>query len=154
MGSFGNIPLLRPFNPFSTLNPTTRLIKYPERRQIIVTDTVGFIKGLPQVLVRAFMATLEELKDAHLLLHLVDIGAPDFEDRMAVVNDMLSSIGLADKPRLIVFNKADLVDRAFARLMEDRYDAVSISCLKKEGIPGLVTAMEARLRMQRSGYRV
>ena len=140
--------------PFSTLNPTTRLIKYPERREIIVTDTVGFIKGLPQVLVRAFMATLEELKDAHLLLHLVDIGTPDFEDRMTVVNDMLSSIGLGDKARLIVFNKTDLVDRSFVRLVEDRYGAVSISSLKKEGIPGLVEAMEARLKEQRGSYRV
>ena len=68
--------------PFSTLNPTTRIIKYPERKEIILTDTVGFINGLPQVLLKAFAATLEELEDASLLLHLVDISAPDFEERI------------------------------------------------------------------------
>ena len=128
--------------PFSTLNPTTRLIKYPERKSIIVTDTVGFIKELPQVLVRAFMATLEELEDAHLLLHLVDISSPDFEERMEVVENIVSSLDLADKPKLTVFNKIDKVDRSFVRLMETRYDAVSISCLRKEGIEGLVQKIE------------
>ncbi len=131
--------------PFSTLNPTTRLIKYPERKNIIVTDTVGFIKGLPQVLVRAFMATLEELEDAHLLLHLVDVSAPDFEERMNVVDRLLSTLGLSGKPRLIVFNKIDKVDRSVVRLMEDRHESVSVSCLKKEGVEGLVQAIEARL---------
>ena len=128
--------------PFSTLNPTTRLIKYPERKSIIVTDTVGFIKGLPQVLVRAFMATLEELKDAHLLLHLVDISSPDFEERMEIVDNIITSLDLGDKPKLTVFNKIDKVDRGFVRLIEDRHKAVSISCLKKEGIEGLVEAIE------------
>jgi GTPase len=132
--------------PFSTLNPTTRLIKYPERKNIIVTDTVGFIKGLPQVLVRAFMATLEELEDAHILLHLVDLGSPDFEERMKTVDDILAALGLGEKRRLIVFNKMDKVDRAFAKLMEDRYGAISISSLNKEGIERLVEAIETRLR--------
>ncbi|MDR2017487.1 MAG: GTPase HflX [Syntrophobacterales bacterium] len=128
--------------PFSTLNPTTRLIKYPERKNIIVTDTVGFIKGLPQVLVRAFMATLEELKDAYLLLHLVDVSVPDFEERMEVVDNIVSTLDLADKPKLTVFNKTDKMDSSFIRLVEERYKAVSISCLKKEGIEGLVETIE------------
>ena len=134
--------------PFSTLNPTTRLIKYPERKNIIVTDTVGFIKGLPQVLVRAFMATLEELKDAHLLLHLVDISSPDFEERMEVVDNIITTLDLGDKRELIVFNKIDKVDRGFVRLMEERHHAVSISCLKKEGIEGLVQAMEGAVNSE------
>ncbi|MBA4419360.1 MAG: GTPase HflX [Syntrophus sp. (in: bacteria)] len=128
--------------PFSTLSPTTRLIKYPERKKIIATDTVGFIHNLPQVLFRAFMATLEELEDAHLLLHLVDVSSPDFEERMGVVDTILADLGLHDKKRLIVFNKIDKVDRGFVRLLEDRHRAVSISCLKKEGIEGLVAAIE------------
>ena len=132
--------------PFSTLNPTTRLIKYPERKNIIVTDTVGFIKGLPQVLVRAFMATLEELKDAHLLLHLVDLSAPEFEERMGVVDSILATLELGEKNRLIVFNKKDRVDPSFSRLVEERYGAVSISSLNKEGIERLVEAIEEKLR--------
>ena len=83
---------------FSTLTPTTRLIKYPSRKQIVLTDTVGFIEDLPEVLLRAFIATLEELEDATLLLHLVDISSPDFEERIETVNSMIEKLGLSQKP--------------------------------------------------------
>ncbi len=131
--------------PFSTLNPTTRIIKYPERKKIILTDTVGFITLLPEVLLRAFMATLEELEDAHLLLHLVDISAADFEDRIGSVEDVISSLGLAHKKRLIVFNKIDKIDSAFISNIERRYNAVSISASRREGIDRLVSAIEEAL---------
>lgn len=131
--------------PFSTLNPTTRLIKYPERKNIILTDTVGFIRDLPQVLLRAFVATLEELDDAYLLLHLVDVGSPDFEDKIKAVEDILTTLGLKEKKRLIVFNKIDKTDRTFLKNIEDRYRAVSISSLKKIGIDRLIQAIEAEL---------
>lgn len=128
--------------PFSTLNPTTRMIKYPERRKIILTDTVGFITRLPEVLLRAFMATLEELEDAHLLLHLVDISAPDLEDRIASVEGVIDGLGLSGKRRFIVFNKRDRVDPAVAANVEKRYNAVSISSLRKQGIDRLIAAIE------------
>jgi len=131
--------------PFSTLNPTTRLIKYPERKNIILTDTVGFIRDLPQVLLRAFVATLEELDDAYLLLHLVDVGSPDFEDKIKAVEDILTTLGLKEKKRLIVFNKIDKTDRTFLKNIEDRYRAVSISSLKKIGIDRLIQAIEVEL---------
>ena len=131
--------------PFSTLNPTTRLIKYPQRKNIIMTDTVGFIKALPQVLLRAFIATLEELEDAYLLLHLVDISSPDFEERIHTVEEILSTLNLEGKKRLIVFNKIDKMDRAFLRKIEERYNAVSISCLKKEGIEGLIERIQTEV---------
>ena len=131
--------------PFSTLNPTTRMIKYPERKRIIVTDTVGFITRLPDVLLRAFMATLEELEDAHLLLHLVDISAPDFEDHIASVENVIDGLGLSDKKRLIVFNKIDRANRSLVPNVERRYDGVSISSLKKEGIDRLIAAIEDAL---------
>jgi GTP-binding protein HflX len=131
--------------PFSTLNPTTRLIKYPERKNIIVTDTVGFIKDLPQVLLRAFIATLEELDDAHLLLHLVDVSSPDFEERIRTVEDILAALNLGQKKRLIVFNKIDKIEGSFLKHIEDRYGAVSISSLKKAGIEKLIGAIEAKL---------
>ena len=128
---------------FSTLTPTTRLIKYPARKGIVLTDTVGFIEDLPEVLMRAFAATLEELEDATLLLHLVDISSPDFEERIDAVNGVIEKLGLAEKPRLLVFNKIDLVDRGFVRLTEGRYGASSISCVTQEGIEGLVRTIEA-----------
>ena len=134
--------------PFSTLNPTTRLIKYPERKNIILTDTVGFIRDLPQVLLRAFVATLEELDDAYLLLHLVDVGSPDFEDKIKAVEDILTTLGLKEKKRLIVFNKIDKTDRTFLKNIEDRYRAVSISSLKKIGIDRLIQAIEVELSRQ------
>ncbi len=127
---------------FSTLTPTTRLIKYPERKQIILTDTVGFIEDLPEVLLRAFVATLEELEDASLLLHLVDISVPDFEERIETVNGIIDRLGLSDKKRLLVFNKADRVDARFLRMTETRYAALAISCVTKEGIEKLVGAIE------------
>ncbi len=131
--------------PFSTLNPTTRMIKYPERKEIILTDTVGFINELPQVLLRAFTATLEELEDAHLFLHLVDISAPDFEDRIDAVEDILKTLNLAQKKNIIVFNKIDRVDKTILENIERRYSAISISCLKKEGIEALVMKIQAAL---------
>jgi GTP-binding protein HflX len=134
--------------PFSTLNPTTRLIKYPERKNVILTDTVGFIRDLPQVLLRAFVATLEELDDAYLLLHLVDVGTPDFEDKIKAVEDILTTLGLKEKKRLIVFNKIDKTDRTFLKNIEDRYRAVSISSLKKIGIDRLIQAIEVELSRQ------
>jgi GTPase len=128
--------------PFSTLTPTTRLIKYPERRNIILTDTVGFIKDLPQVLLKAFMATLEELEDAHLLLHLVDVSSPDFEERIETVDSILKDLHLDSKRRLLVFNKIDRVEGSLAERLESRFGALSISCLKRRGIDRLTAALE------------
>jgi GTP-binding protein HflX len=127
---------------FTTLNPTTRLIKYPERKNIIVTDTVGFIRDLPEVLLRAFIATLEELEDAGLLLHLVDISSPDFEEKMDVVEKLLTKLHLDGKKRLVVFNKVDKIGKPFLKQIENRYGAISISCLKREGIDRLIEAIE------------
>ena len=127
---------------FSTLSPTTRLIKYPSRKQIVLTDTVGFIEDLPEVLLRAFIATLEELEDATLLIHLVDVSSPDFEERIETVNSMIEKLGLSGKPRLLVFNKIDRVDRKFLKAIEGRYGADAISCATEEGIERLVQTIE------------
>jgi GTPase len=127
---------------FSTLTPTTRLIKYPYRKQIVVTDTVGFVEDLPEVLLRAFAATLEELEDATVLLHLVDVSSPDFEERIETVNKMIEKLGLSEKRTLLVFNKIDRIDGRFARTVENRYSAISISCNTEEGIEKLVQTLE------------
>ncbi len=131
--------------PFSTLNPTTRIIKYPERKNIIVTDTVGFIDDLPQVLLKAFAATLEELQDASLLLHLVDISANDFEEQVTSVENILKSINLHEKRRIIVFNKIDRVEQSIVENVQHRFNAMSISCTKNIGIERLVAYIEQAL---------
>ncbi len=133
--------------PFSTLTPTSRLIRYPNRKNIIVTDTVGFIEDLPKVLLRAFVATLEELDDATLLLHLVDISSPDFEERINTVERMLAALNLSEKKQLLVFNKTDKVERSFVEIMDVRYGATSISCRTGEGIDQLVRALEMELEI-------
>jgi GTPase len=136
---------------FSTLTPTTRLIKYPYRKQIVVTDTVGFVEHLPEVLLRALAATLEELEDATVLLHLVDISSPDFEERIGTVDRMIEKLGLSEKRRLLVFNKMDRVDRRFVRTMENRYSAISVSCHTEEGVEKLVQTLEMMVEAPRSG---
>lgn len=136
--------------PFSTLSPTTRLIKYPERKEIVLTDTVGFIEDLPAVLLRAFAATLEELEDADLLIHLVDISSPDFEERIAIVEKMLISLRLSQTPVLLVFNKIDRASRESVRFIEQRYDAAAISCVTGEGIAALVERLEKALEALKS----
>jgi len=130
---------------FSTLNPTTRLIKYPERKNIIITDTVGFIKDLPEVLLKAFIATLEELEDADILLHLVDISSTDFEEKMDVVKKIIKLLDLSEKKILTVLNKTDKIDKTFLDRIEDRYQAISISCIKKEGMERLIQKIEIEL---------
>ncbi|HZQ38553.1 MAG TPA: GTPase HflX [Dehalococcoidia bacterium] len=92
---------------FATLDPITRRVGLPDGRVVLVTDTVGFIQKLPTQLVAAFRATLEELSDAALLLHVVDITDPDAADQAEAVEQTLQALGVADKPRITVLNKVD-----------------------------------------------
>lgn len=92
---------------FATLDTSTRRLRFPMEREIIVTDTVGFIRSLPKSLLGAFKATLEELDDAELLLHVVDCSNPRFREQITNVEEILSDLGLADKEKLLIFNKAD-----------------------------------------------
>jgi GTP-binding protein HflX len=93
--------------PFATLDPTTRRSMLPNGTVVLVSDTVGFVNKLPPALIAAFHATLEELDDADLLLHVVDASHPNLHERMRVVDETLAALGLEAKPRLIVLNKAD-----------------------------------------------
>jgi GTPase len=94
---------------FATLDTSSRRLRFPREREVIITDTVGFIRSLPKSLMGAFKATLEELKDADLLLQVVDAVNPRFENQITQVEQILDELGLADKPQLLVFNKADLL---------------------------------------------
>ena len=95
---------------FSTLDPVTRRIKTPAGRDVLLTDTVGFIQKLPTAVVAAFRATLEEVQESTLVLHVLDIAHPNAAQMAAVVEGILEDLGIADKPRLVALNKADLLD--------------------------------------------
>jgi len=93
--------------PFATLDPTTRRAALPNGTVVLLSDTVGFVRKLPPTLVAAFHATLEELDDADLLVHVVDAAHPNLHERIAVVDETLASLGLGERERLLVLNKAD-----------------------------------------------
>jgi GTP-binding protein HflX len=133
---------------FATLDPTMRAIRLPNGQRAILSDTVGFIADLPTTLVAAFRATLEEVTEADLLVHVVDAAADDVEDREAAVDEVLAEIGAAEVPRLRVLNKGDLVapPRASA-LLAARPDALLVSARSGEGLAALREAMAARLEL-------
>jgi len=94
---------------FATLDPTTRRLTLPDKRVVLLTDTVGFIRKLPPTIVTAFKATLEELTEANLLLHVVDLTSHNAAEQCQVVEDILADLGLLDKPRVTALNKIDLL---------------------------------------------
>jgi GTP-binding protein HflX len=130
---------------FATLDTASRRLRFPKEREVIITDTVGFIRNLPKDLLSAFRATLEELQDADLLLHVVDISNPRFEQHMRSVDRILSDLGLSEKPAMTVFNKEDLVDREEIRSLCRRFRAVSISALNPETFVRLLKVIESKL---------
>lgn len=134
---------------FATLDPASRRLRFPMARQAhreaIISDTVGFISNLPEDLLGAFRSTLEELHDADLLIHLVDISNPAYEEQMKTVEDILIDLNLSEKPRLLVFNKSDRMDKETIENFCLRYNAIAISALKMENIMGLLEKMEKML---------
>ena len=130
---------------FATLDTASRRLRFPREREVVITDTVGFIRDLPKDLMAAFRATLEELEDADLLLHVVDVSSPRFEQHMASVEKVLSDLNLLDKKRLLVFNKTDRLGAEEARVLAERFHAVPISARNKITFPPLLAAMERDL---------
>lgn len=130
---------------FATLDTATRRLRFPKERDAVITDTVGFIRDLPKELLKAFKATLEEMEDADILIHLVDISNPLFEDRMATVEKLLDEIGLSDIPSILVFNKCDLVDPVIARNLARRFNAILISAVRQSTLMDLLKELEGRL---------
>ncbi len=133
---------------FATLDPTTRRLHLPTNQNVLLTDTVGFIRKLPHGLVEAFKATLEEVVQAELLLHVVDISHPQAGEQIAAVNTVLDEIGAAGKPTLMVFNKTDRFGTPdlLNRYLESHPNAVGISAKTGEGIPALLAELGVLLR--------
>ncbi len=133
---------------FATLDPTTRRLRLPTNQNVLLTDTVGFIRKLPHGLVEAFKATLEEVVQADLLLHVVDISHPQAQEQIDAVNTVLMEIGAAEKPVLMVFNKIDQLSGggSLSRLREKFSNAVAISARTGEGITPLLAELGTQLR--------
>ncbi len=129
---------------FATLDTSTRRLRFPKEREVIITDTVGFIKQLPKSLLGAFKATLEELVDAHLLLHVVDISNPRFEEQICAVDRILQDLDLHEIPRLLVFNKIDLIPNEEIAPLCRRYEAIAVSARQRKTFVDLLGEMEER----------
>ncbi len=140
---------------FMTLDPLVRRARLGGGRDLLIVDTVGFIQKLPHALVAAFRATLEEVVEADLLLHVMDASAEDMEEREAAVRTVLGEIGAAERPCIPVLNKVDALDAGRRRgLQATRPDAVQVSARTGEGLEALRAALAARLRLGARNVRL
>ena len=127
---------------FATLDPMSRRLRFPREREVIITDTVGFIRDLPEELVAAFHATLEELRDAVLLMHVVDAASPDIELRIEAVHKVLDGLGLNKIPQLLILNQVDRLPEGVGESIARRHGGIAVSALKKLGLRELLERAE------------
>jgi GTPase len=127
---------------FETLDPSSRRLRFPKEREVIITDTVGFIRAIPKSLMEAFAATLEELHDADLLLHVVDAANPRMEEQIKTVDAILLQLDLKDIPVIIAFNKADLIPPEEAVSLSRMRDGIPVSALDRETLRPLLARIE------------
>jgi GTP-binding protein HflX len=139
---------------FATLDPVSRRLRFPREREVIITDTVGFIRDLPPDLVAAFHATLEELSDASLLIHVVDASAEDIDRKVETVRRVLDELELGGKKELLVFNQIDRLPAGIHKELEQRYNCVAVSALRGDGLVELLQRAEGMLwQDERPGTR-
>ncbi len=127
---------------FATLDPASRRLRFPRDLEVIITDTVGFIRDLPPDLMSAFRATLDELRDADLLLHVVDVSSPAMEDHIRAVETILSDLEMDDMPRLMVLNKMDLVAPEVVANLARLHQAVPIAARDRRTLPRLIERLQ------------
>ena len=131
---------------FATLDTKSARLRFPRDAEAIITDTVGFIRNLPQELFSAFRATLDELKEADMLLHIIDISNNQFEDQISAVEKILEDLEVNNKPAIRVFNKADrFPDKDLLKILALRFDAIVISALDKTTLYALLEKIESLL---------
>ena len=136
---------------FATLDPSSRRLRFPRERELIITDTVGFIRNLPKELFTAFRATLEELEDADLLIHIADASSPELKEQIQTVNELLEQLGLREKPLILVLNKIDLLSEAELKALKKKHpEAVFISALDRGTFLPLLLAIEEGLWFSRT----
>ncbi len=131
---------------FATLDPTTRLLDLPDNQRVLLSDTVGFLKKLPHHLVAAFKATLEEVAEADLLLHVVDVCHPEAESQINAVDEVLKELGALDRPTLMLFNKIDLLEgEGHIQLFQSKYpDSLALSAQNGTGLEVLKDLLAER----------
>ncbi|WP_138493461.1 GTPase HflX [Paenibacillus pinistramenti] len=130
---------------FATLDPTTRNLILPSGKEIVLTDTVGFIQNLPHDLVASFRATLEEVNEADLILHVVDASSDNREEQMRVVGDILNELGAGDKPQILLFNKIDLCGPEQLEMLPSSGSALKISAYNDDDLIRVVAAIQEHL---------
>jgi GTP-binding protein HflX len=130
---------------FATLDPTSRRLRFPQDVEVIITDTVGFIRNLPKELMAAFRATLDELENADILLHVVDISNPAWEKQVASVEAVIEELDLSEIPQIRVLNKIDIADPQEVERALRHTDAIAISALSRPSLRSLLDRMEALL---------
>jgi GTPase len=139
---------------FATLDPLTREVRVGENTSVLLTDTVGFIRKLPHHLVASFRATLEETNEADLVLHVIDASSPSWEEQRVVVEQVLDELGATDRPKLMVFNKVDLLSESDLLALQERVtalipSAIFVSSVSEGGLEPLRRALEAATRSKR-----
>lgn len=142
LNSLTNSSVIAEDKLFATLDPVTRRVRFPEEREIILSDTVGFIHDLPPELTNAFKATLEELGDADLLLHIVDVSSPNYREHITAVEKILSDLELISINRILVYNKIDALPHD-AFIPED---GITVSSLHKKGFEVLLKEIEENVK--------
>ncbi len=130
---------------FATLNPVSRRLRFPREREVIVTDTVGFIRNLPKDLMTAFRTTFEELHEADLLLHIVDVSSHDLTEKIETVMETIRTLDISHKPMITVFNKIDQCDPLEVAGVTRQYGGIALSALDRGTFAPLLDTLETRL---------
>ncbi len=130
---------------FATLNPVSRRLRFPEEREVIITDTVGFIRDLPKDLMAAFRTTLEELDEADVLLHVLDASSPDVQERYETVERILGELGLNHKPTILAWNKADQCGAEVMNGLTGQYGGAPVCALDRDTFGPLLEALRRAL---------
>lgn len=142
---------------FATLDTTVKKVYFPQAGEVLLSDTVGFIRNLPHHLVASFKSTLEELLYSDLILEVVDVASPSWRQKMEVVEQVLTELGAGEKPRMTAFNKCDLLEAGILESLREQYigrdDVLFISVLKKDNIDTLKERLASRARISRNDTR-
>lgn len=139
---------------FATLDPTSRVLELPSGKEVVLTDTVGFIQNLPHDLVAAFRATLEEANEADLILHVVDASSPMRDEQMAVVQSILQDLGASDKPQIVLFNKKDACEPGQLEMLPTGEGQLKISAYVDQDLESVREAIQDRLSGGNVTFRI
>lgn len=139
---------------FATLDPTSRLLELPGGKSVVLTDTVGFIQNLPHDLVASFRATLEEVNEANLVLHVVDASSPMRDEQMKVVASILQDLGAADKPQIVLFNKIDLCSPEQLEMLPSGPGYLKVSAFNQGDLDRITETVQSELSGDTLSFRI